>query len=985
MIIEFEGQRIEVPDDASDAEIEEILNSISPAEKAPAPEPSLADTIMSTPAGAGNGVPGGTVPAPAPEPSLVDTIMGALDYADNTGAVAMNGARRGMAEFAALPGLLVDAANNAPRLLNLLPGVENVGAITDRPLFGYDMLSDSLDTAMRAPAEAGAAGYNKLAEALGSSSRAQANRQPEDAFQRVAYRVGKEIGATAVPVGGALTAAARVGVDGARRMGPLARHMVEPAAVAPATLVAREGAMATGAGMGAGIANEIAGNPQEGDNFWSDLAGSIAGAVGTGTLSHIGGSLRNVTGAALGRPQYMDDVAAEEVAARLMANSSEIAEQQARFGTMDSAPLAARLRTPSEAERAVPGYVANVGDRSQDPTLMTFNQNVDMLSPGAANVRRTANNAAIDERMGNLAPTGDAAEFRIAVENGRDRYMAQALEDEELARAVFGEAFDQVQPTMPTAEARGSTLRAAAQDAYDAAQAQVHESWRPINEAGIEVDIAPLRNNFRNVDEALPLNDRQRFRPAEADVPARLAPEGNVQVPFREITSLRSGLSDDIRAAQATGQRQAARVGRLYRDQVDEFMDVSIPPDLRGQYDTARAARRDLGDRFERPGTAIAETLRPRDGGYQMHDSAVASRFAQPDSGHLDDVRALLREAGNDPRARTALADEIMAQVNAGGLLDRPNALNRWLGDRKALLDNFPELRTKLEHAGATREAMTASEKNRTGTERRLTTPGRSAIASYLKYGDEATVDAVRTVVNGPKPAESIRELLDAAGNAPEARVNARTALWEVVKKEKYLTPDAAGGERWNMKRLKSMFDDPKFNAVAKELWADNRQDLDDIKKVFSALAGSEGSIRTRAAGSSGTAQALRGKLDPSLTTTSVASRIRSVKRGQLSPTIAVVDLASTWLRNRSAKVQARAIDTLTSAVVNNPGLAADLLERYNPADWAARRRMITQKYGVRVTQVLNLLDNARAQDDTRDAILGDDEDREALSSRQLD
>lgn len=70
--------------------------------------------------------------------------------------------------------------------------------------------------------------------------------------------------------------------------------------------------------------------------------------------------------------------------------------------------------------------------------------------------------------------------------------------------------------------------------------------------------------------------------------------------------------------------------------------------------------------------------------------------------------------------------------------------------------------------------------------------------------------------------------------------------------------------------------------------------------------------------------------------------------------------------------MQARAIDQMTSAVVNNPGLAADLLEKYNPVDWAAKRRMITQKYGVRVTQALNVLDNAHDQDDVRDAITGD-------------
>ena len=68
--------------------------------------------------------------------------------------------------------------------------------------------------------------------------------------------------------------------------------------------------------------------------------------------------------------------------------------------------------------------------------------------------------------------------------------------------------------------------------------------------------------------------------------------------------------------------------------------------------------------------------------------------------------------------------------------------------------------------------------------------------------------------------------------------------------------------------------------------------------------------------------------------------------------------------------MQSRAIDTIASAVVNNPDLAADLLEKYNPADYAARRRLVTQKYGVRATQLLNLLDEAHAESEGQDPLV---------------
>lgn len=1008
MRIEYEGQIVEVPDDFTEAEISNILSTIpaapaaggsgaagvsSPAPAAPVIEPW--DVRGST------GVPGGThvtPPQPKPEPTITDTIMGGLDYADNTGAVFLDNARKGISAMASLPGLAVDAVNNAPRLANLLPGVDGVGPISQHPLGGSEQLNSIVDTSLQVPSMIGQAGYNAAASALGSNSRVQLNREPEDMFQRMVGRVGKEIGATAVPVGGAIGRAAQLGTQGVREAGPLARMFLEPAAVAPANLIGKEAKYAVGSGLGAGAANEAVGNPQEGNNFWSDLLGSLAGASVTAIGSKVGGAGKNFLAAASGKGQYMDEVAGQEVVDRIINNSTAMGEQYAKTGAVDTSPLAKQLRTPSTAEEVIPGYSANIGDRSNDPLLQTFAQNQDALAPGAANVRRVGNEQAVNSQMQSMAPNGDPAQFRAALEADRERRIAEALQEQELATAIFGDANQAITPTMRDASSRGSSLRSGLQDAYDSVRNAVSELWQPINEADVRVNAAPLRDRFQQIDESLPLNDRQRFRPSEANIPAQLAPNaaeaapvntgildasGNpitrapapvdTTVPLNEITSARSGLSDDLRAQRAAGQRQNARVTQQYQNETDQFINEAVPPELRQQYEDARAARADQGNRFERPGTAIRETLKQREGGgYQLNDSAVTNRFVPTDSGKVDDMQALLREAGDDPRVRNAMADEVMSDVQANGLANRPEALQRYLGERNILLNEFPELRTRLENAGSARVGMDRATQTAEETQRNLTTPGRSAQASYLKFGDEATVDAVRNLTSGPQPREATRELLQAAGNTPEARINARAALWEAVKTKKLPAQGSTGNDRWDGKKLKAMFDDPKTSAVADELWSDNPEDLTNIKKVFNALAGAEGSLRTRQPNTSGTAQALSGKFDPSLTAGSIASRVRSVNRGVLSAHVAIIDGVATWLRGRTKQVQARAIDTLASSVVNNPNLAADLLEKYNPADFAAKRRMITQKYGVRATQVLNLIDEANGSDETVDAIKGD-------------
>lgn len=917
------------------------------------------------------------VPPPAPATPAQRSVLDAiLDTAGGAVTQFGRGARRGVAALAGAP---VDLVNNAPRVLNLLPGVDNVGPISARPVGG----SQSIDSAL--------GGFGLIPEPPA----------PRNAVERVAGRVGYEVGANALPVAATIGIGSRMTADATRRLAAspnvataLAGNALEAAAVAPRAMAGREAAYATAAGLGAGVANEAAGNPQFGDNFWSDFIGSLGGVGAYGAAEALTGPVKSIVGAVTKSPTMTSDVVGEEVANRLINNSSAMAEQAARSPDpmrprLDTAPLAADLRRPAAIEEAVPGYRANIGDRSRDPQLTTFAFNQDASMPGAAATRRAGNEVAVDQRMAGLAPNGDPAQFRAALEANRTQQLGAVDDAARQAEAAAEAAAQAIQPGMRDATARGASLREALADRYAAEQAGVREAYRPINDATIPVDAAPLAERFAATTDALPVNDRQRFLPSEAGVPAQLvepavppsaspildvsgqpfvrpgAPAAG-EVPLREITSLRSGLSDDIRAANATpGQAQRARVAGQFRAGVDDFLENNLPEGLRGQYDAAREARRDVADRFERPGTGIAETLRPREGGgYALDDSAVAQRFAPTDQGRINDFQAVMREVGTDPRARNAIADEIMSDVNARGLANRPEQLRRYLGERNIVLEAFPELRDRMAGAATAREGATAARETADATTRRLTTASQSAQANYLQYGDEATVNAVRGLLAGPKPAEAARELVKAAGDSPEALRNARSALWEVVKQQKFSAPGVTGNDRWSGRRLKAMFDDPKTDAVVKELWRDNPEDLADIKKVFSALDGAEGSARARAPGSSGTAQAVNGKFDPSLSTTSIASRARSVNRGQLSPSIAAVDLASTWLRNKSKQVQSRAIDTLTSAAVNNPGLAADLLERFNPVDYAAKRRMISQKYGVRATQVLNLLDEMQQPDD---------------------
>lgn len=971
-------------------------------------------------------------PTPETPPAALEPQRTWGDTISGLGASLSDGLRQGATMVAGAP---VDLVNNAPRLANLLPGVEGVGPMTENPVGG----SASLDELLRTiSGVAGATAALPIDAALGTNLGGGFERggpgglpivpdyEPQGGVERVVNRIGQEVGATAVPVGGAIAKAATMPLSTVNRMAAapktvgegVASMFLQPAAVAPGILAGREAGYAVGGGLGAGLANEMAGDNQ---GVVSDVLGSIAGVGATAGASGLVGAGRNVLAGATNSPTFADDVANSAVAERVINSSTQMQRQAARLAEAGISPsqittddIVRALRTPAPVEDAIPGYRANIADRTQDPGLATLAYNSDAANPGAASARRTGNEVAVNETMTGLAPAGDPGRFRSNLQAGVDARIGAAQSAQEGAQGVFDNIVQALQPVMREATARGSSIRSALADAYESAQERVRGMYGAIDADGTLLDPTDLVNRATAVDTNLARNDAKRFRPTEAETIREMLPDdraplretglvnefnrpifaentptptnaGNLPalpgaaigrpgttVPMSDVSAIRSGLTDDLRAAQATGNTQQARVLSRYVEAIDGYLDENLPEGLRVALDDARTARRDVGERFERPGTALQAILSRRaGGGFALDDSAVPSRFAQPDQGRLTDLRAALREAGGDPRLREGLADEVRSAVVQNGLLDKPKALGRYMAERQVLLSEFPELRAQLEQAGASRAALAEAERTASETTRLLTTPGRSAEASYLKDVEDPAA-AMRSVIANADPRKAVADLLATAAS-PQAKADLRAALWEEVRRTGRLQADGMTGEtRWNGKKLRALFDDQKFAAVAEELWADDPQDLASIKQVFGALAGAEGSSRARVPGSSGTPQALSGALDPALTASSIASRARSVSRSQLSPSIAAVDILGTWLRRRSAQVQSRAIDTITAAVVNNPGLAADLLEKYNPATAAARRRMLTQKYGVRATTLLNVLDEAENDDPVLSAIAGE-------------
>ena len=312
------------------------------------PQPKAGETIFDNATGAPIMARPPRADAPPTPPGIVGQIEGMLgvsqpatpeqgwpEWLSGLASNLGDGAREGVSTVLGAP---VDLLNNAPKLANLLPGVDGVGPITDSPVGGHATVDEILRLGGLIP-----------------------NVEPQTAGQRIMNRVGQEIGATAVPVAGALGKAASLEsrvvnqmVAAPKSIGEgVAGMFLQPAAVNPVGLAGREGAYAAAAGAGAGIANEVAGvGGYNGPG--SDFIGSLLGALGLSTASGMGGALKNVVAAAIGAPGMADDVAKSAVASQLINNSSRMQAQYKATGSLDTQPLADSLRVPAPVGKRHP-------------------------------------------------------------------------------------------------------------------------------------------------------------------------------------------------------------------------------------------------------------------------------------------------------------------------------------------------------------------------------------------------------------------------------------------------------------------------------------------------------------------------------------------------------------------------------------------------------------------------------------------------------
>jgi hypothetical protein len=917
---------------------------------------------------------------PPPEPSFLDIIMsGGQSALDGAGYLAQEAAR-GMTNLAGAP---VDLVNASPMLMNLLPGEQGFTPFTETPVGG----GESLWNLFTAPRDAA---QDVMGVPIGDAT-------TDSAGMRIAGRVANEIGAAALPVGGALMAGARMGVQGARQMGGPVGNFVESAAVNPAKFARKELLYAAGAGAGAGGLREVYsdGDPNTltPEEATADIIGAILGYGATGGAEGMYHAGTDLTRLAMGEGTDLVKGAVTNELGRIAG-----AGPTPNTGVMDTSGLAAQLQGgTARVQQTIPNFVPSTGDVLKNPRVQALEYSRQSgPNSGMYTQRRMENQTAVNEAVDSLAPAASPGAYRDTALAVRDRTIGAADTALAQAQSEFEAAMAKVTPQM-SGEARGQVVRGALDEALSKAREVERAAWADVQG---EVDPTPLADSFDAITDALTESERRVVADMGGAIatPGILSPDAapgpvassvldaygrpmmkppvkvRSMTDLAEITSLRSELTSGIREANGAGNTNKARIIEKYVQSIDGYLNGI--PRLEPVLKAAREVSFDLNERFTRRGTPVAETLATRpSGGPLVPDSRVTPQFVQPNEGQASALPGLLKETGNAAPVRGAVGDEIKA--TAAPVAGDAAKTGPFVGRYSTVFEQFPDLRNDLLEAGQKGTLTAEARASKTRLERSLGTPdkaGTSTVGKYVAYGDERAVDAMSTVVNAREPAQAADELLAFVGDEPAAVEGARAAFWQLMTREGRstgaTTRGIAGEQPWRPASLSRFLEDPKNRAVAERLYRDNPEHLQNLDAIAQELKGLDTRVTAKAPNSSGTPQALAVN-DVLPTTETLGAYGFAYQRGQIGLPFIGLRLASTMFRRATMKGRTAEYQELLDKALLDPNLAAALARENNPANAAAMARAAKAALGVRAGWIDEALAGDDSEDETTSAIMG--------------
>jgi len=778
-------------------------------------------------------------------------------------------------------GMMVDVANLP---FQAVEGLTGLNVASDRPIGGSRFMEETFN---------------------------QDVPEAESGVERGIGRLGEELGATVVPAA-AIARAARGVPAATRELTGLGRRVwesfLDPIRRTPGRAAVGETVAATGAGIGAGVAQE-----------YSDSAG----AEGAGQL--IGG-LVPVAGALL--PTSLAYRAAMNIARRVSPTARAKTGRRTVHKLLGEELTGDADQAVSESmrlRREIPGFDPTLGEATGSPALLAQQRALESQASGSQlerfRQRQEASSQAIDTEVARRAPGSEVPpEIIVDVAQGRVtdlRLGVSRAQEQALNRRTA------LSDRLPFAarEDAGSSLREAIQNERIAASDRMSRLaiQLGINDADVSVPFGRARQQILDEFTARSFFEDAASRP---EVLRTIELAGKRNVTFADLKALRERVSDDLRDSLGAANPRNRKIRALvtlkgHVDGIISDLTQQADPELAKKYKQFRQA---YFDEFVQPfdeGAVFRVRQRDGRGFYRIPDERVAQSFFAP--GKISAARQFNRVLGTDPKAVASLEavalDSLRSAAVRDGVID-PQKYQTWLRQHQGVLREFPALRQTVDSAGNANEALVARQVKLAERALYIEDQRLVRILDRARTGDQTPTQVLDQALANP---QRFRSLVRSVRPDREAMDGLRRYVWD-----KSLQGNAGDSLQFlaqNAESVRQVFSDRHFADMATVLAARSMAERSPVAAGRASVARPFDQI-----------ESMIGQGIPQM-----GSRIFAFKSGRMQKGYLVLDTVLRGLRGRAAQ----AANEVFSEALYDPEVArlmANQVMLRTPREHTARR-----------------------------------------------
>lgn len=371
--------------------------------------------------------------------------------------------------------------------------------------------------------------------------------------------------------------------------------------------------------------------------------------------------------------------------------------------------------------------------------------------------------------------------------------------------------------------------------ALASARAQEAELWATIPEE-ITVSTAGSRGAFESLVATTP-------KAQSEDIPAIarkfLDPESNSKFtdkePVAELQGLRTKLLEEARISRSAGERNKARLADDLAEAVLADMGATrgaVEGEAGEAYRVALDFSNEVMGKFRTESVARVLGTTRRGGAKVPAELTLETTIGKGGPKARIEERALL-DAAPDPALKGAiedfLLDEFQRKATRAGRINAAGA-SRFMERNKEILDDFPDLRARIEDAIDADNVALATKERAEGIAKRLGDPKVSRAAVFLK---EPLEKAMERIVKSPNPEEIMAELVKQAGRdtTGDALKGLKTAFGDFLVQKAGLSKVTLKDQRIiSGRKLKELLNKGPTSKMAKELLT--KEELKRLKIV---------------------------------------------------------------------------------------------------------------------------------------------------------